>query len=67
MVSVRERVDLDGFVESAQSVRETFGACAQNERETTLEGLFPAVRKVLVDWLSTIVYINKCKSYLKKS
>jgi hypothetical protein len=59
VASVRERVDFDGFVESAQIVGETFGTCLQNMRKTTLEGLFPAIRKVLVDWLGAVVGVSE--------
>jgi hypothetical protein len=48
-------MNFDGFVESAQVVGKTFGACLQNMRETTLEGFLPAVRKMFVDWLSVVV------------
>jgi hypothetical protein len=58
VASVRERVDFNGFVESAQVVRETFSACLQNVWKTTLEGLFPAIRKVLVDWLGAVLGVS---------
>lgn len=48
---------LNSFVESAQIVGETFGACLEDMRETTLECLLPAVRKVFVDWLSAVVCV----------
>jgi hypothetical protein len=59
---VRERVDFDGFVESAQIVGETFGTRLQDMWETTLEGLLPAVCKVLVDWLSAVFSVSKYES-----